>query len=153
MERSAQLLDADQVARRVTECAVAHPVGLFGRFLDDIGTAGLDPFEDTVEVLGGQKDPAVSGWFGGLTVIQRILPRPTSVRTSNPRVPGERAGGVRVVVREEAGVNGDGHGFHANCGSAPVLLVVGHFQKGRQTDRLPNSVVGFWSRGISWCRY
>ncbi len=34
---SAQLLDADQVARGIAEGAVANPVGLLGRLLDDLG--------------------------------------------------------------------------------------------------------------------
>src|SRR5258708_7480720 len=38
---SAQLLDAEEVARRVTEGAVADAVGLLGRLLDDLGVTGL----------------------------------------------------------------------------------------------------------------
>src|SRR3954464_7512339 len=56
---SPQLLDADQVARGIAEGAVAHPVGLLGRLLDDLGVAALQPLEGAVEVLGGQEDPAV----------------------------------------------------------------------------------------------
>src|SRR4051794_30637769 len=58
-DRSAQLLDTDQVARGVAEGAVAHPVRLLDRLLDDLGVAGLQPLEDAVEVVGGQQDPAV----------------------------------------------------------------------------------------------
>src|SRR5262245_17824282 len=42
---SGELLDADQVARRVAEGAVADPIRLVGRFLDDLGVAGLQPLE------------------------------------------------------------------------------------------------------------
>ena len=38
---SAQLVDADQVARGIAEGAVANPVRLLGRLLDDFGAAGL----------------------------------------------------------------------------------------------------------------
>ncbi len=37
-------------------------------------------------VAGGAKRMDVPGWPAGPTVIQRILPDPTSVRTSKPRV-------------------------------------------------------------------
>src|SRR5215207_1371705 len=41
---SAQFLDADQVARGITEGAVANSVRLVGRLLDDLGSvAGLQP--------------------------------------------------------------------------------------------------------------
>src|SRR5260370_17893645 len=60
---SAQLLDADQVARGIAEGAVANPVRLLGRLLDDLGAAGLHLLEGAVEVGGGQQDPAV-GAFG-----------------------------------------------------------------------------------------
>src|SRR5207237_8668800 len=53
---SAELLDADQVARGIAEGAVAKPVRLLGRLLDDVGAAGLQPLEGAVEVLGGQED-------------------------------------------------------------------------------------------------
>src|SRR4051812_28019836 len=56
---SAQLLDADQVPGRVADGAVADPVRLLGRLLDDLGVAGLEVPEGAVEVLGGQEDPAV----------------------------------------------------------------------------------------------
>src|SRR5580704_11157237 len=58
---SAEFLDADQVARRIAEGAVANAVRLLGRLLDDLGgVAGLYPPEGTVEVFRGQKDPAVA---------------------------------------------------------------------------------------------
>src|ERR1700748_753533 len=57
---SAQLVDADQVARRVAEGAVANAVRLVGRLLDDLGDiAALQPREDVVEVAGGQGDDGV----------------------------------------------------------------------------------------------
>src|SRR4051795_9470102 len=54
-----QLLDADEVARRVAEGAVADPVGLVGRFLDDLGVARLQPVERVVEVGRGEVDAGV----------------------------------------------------------------------------------------------
>src|ERR1700751_5047896 len=51
--RSAQLLDADQVARGIAEGTVANPVRRLGRLLDALGVAGLQPLEEAVEVLGG----------------------------------------------------------------------------------------------------
>src|SRR5262249_58681102 len=56
---SALFVDADQVAGGVAEGAVANPVGLVDRFLDDLGAAGGQLFEGGVEVAGGQHDPAV----------------------------------------------------------------------------------------------
>src|SRR6266545_913671 len=56
---SAQLLDADQVARGIAEGAVADPVRLLGRLLDDLGVAGLQPLEGADEVGGGQVDAGV----------------------------------------------------------------------------------------------
>src|SRR3954452_25616805 len=56
VRRSGQLLDAEQVAGRIAERAVADPVGLVGRLLDDLGVAGLQPLERAIEVLGGQVD-------------------------------------------------------------------------------------------------
>src|ERR1700704_3094979 len=47
---SAQLVDADLVARGVAERAVANPVRLLGRLLDYVGATGLQPLENTVEV-------------------------------------------------------------------------------------------------------
>src|SRR6516225_9524711 len=58
--RLALLLDADQVARGITEGTVANPVRLLGRLLDDLGVAGLQPLEEAVEVLGGQEDAGVA---------------------------------------------------------------------------------------------
>src|SRR4029453_17638992 len=49
---SAQLLDAEQVARGIADGAVANPVGLLGRLLDDLGVARLQPLEGAVEVGG-----------------------------------------------------------------------------------------------------
>src|SRR5580692_304308 len=57
---SAKFLNADQVARRIAEGAVANAIRLLRRLLDDLGgVAGLHLPERAVEVLGGQKDPAV----------------------------------------------------------------------------------------------
>src|SRR5690242_6191065 len=56
---SAQLLDADQVARGVAEGAVAHAVRLVDRLLDDLGPTGLHLLEGVVEIRGGQQDPPV----------------------------------------------------------------------------------------------
>ncbi len=53
------LLDADQVARRVADGAVANAVRLVGRLLDDLDVAGLEPLEGAVDVLGGQVDHGV----------------------------------------------------------------------------------------------
>src|SRR3954465_8929245 len=54
-----QLLDADEVARGIAEGAVADPVRLVGRLLDDLGATGLHLLEDAVHVLGGQDDRRV----------------------------------------------------------------------------------------------
>src|SRR3954453_288291 len=56
---SAQFLDADQVARRIAEGAVANPVRLVGGLLADLGVAGLQALEGAVEVAGGQVDAGV----------------------------------------------------------------------------------------------
>src|SRR3954449_10004669 len=52
---SAQLLDADHVARGVEEGTVPNPVRLLDRLLDHLG-AGLEPLEDGVEVGGGEQE-------------------------------------------------------------------------------------------------
>src|SRR6266511_705927 len=109
---SALLLDADQVPRGIAEGAVADPVRLVDRLLDDLGVAGLQLLERGVEVLGGQVDAGVGalghhlgdrgalvfgkagaggrrvqddgrvGLVGGPTVIQCSPPYSTSRRTS-----------------------------------------------------------------------
>src|SRR5215470_16806448 len=53
------LLDADQVARRIAERAVADPVRLVGRLLDNLGVARLQAFESAVEIFGGEVDAGV----------------------------------------------------------------------------------------------
>ena len=58
-EGSADLADADQVARGIAEGAVADAVRLVDRLLDDLGVAGLQPFEGPVDVIGGQVDAGV----------------------------------------------------------------------------------------------
>src|SRR5512132_3530483 len=50
---SAQLVDADQVARGIAEGAVADPVRLIRRFIDDLVVGGLHPLEGAVEVGRG----------------------------------------------------------------------------------------------------
>src|SRR3954452_6573118 len=54
--RSAQLLDADEVARGVAEGAVADAVRLVGRLLDHVGVAARQPLEGAVDVAGGEVD-------------------------------------------------------------------------------------------------
>ena len=90
-------------------------VGALGHHLGDgaalvVGDAGV----------GGRRCRTmdVPGWPAGPTVIQRILPVSDVVadlEAEGVAVEGQR--GVRVVVREEARVNGDVHGGHARCGS------------------------------------
>src|SRR5690625_2647745 len=60
---SAQFLDAEQVACWVADGAVADPVRLIGRLLDDLPVGGLQPLEGRFEVRRGQVDAAV-GPFG-----------------------------------------------------------------------------------------
>ena len=67
---------------------------------------------------GGCSTMDVPGWSAGPTVIQRIGPVAdvdADLEAERVAVEGER--GVRVVVREEARVNGDVHGGHVRCGS------------------------------------
>ena len=128
--------------------AVANPVRLVGRLLDDLGVAGLEPLERAVEVGGGQDDAGVgalghhlgdgaalvvgdagvggrrvqddgrAGLVGGADrdpahpVVPDVV---ADLEAERVAVEGQR--GVRVVVREEARVNGDVHGGHARCGS------------------------------------
>src|SRR5271165_786189 len=79
----AQLLDADQVARGIAEGAVANPVGLLGRLLDDLGSAGLHLLEGAVEVGGGQQDPAVGA-------LGHHLGDGAALVVGDPRVDGRR---------------------------------------------------------------
>src|SRR5499427_9363498 len=146
---SAHLADADQVARWVPERAVANPVRLVDRLLDDLGAAGLEPLEGAVEVGGGQGDVGVAalghhledgaalavgdaaagrgrrlqddgraGLVGGADrdpahpVVSDVV-----ADLEAERVAIEGQGGVRVLVREEARMNGDVHDHHASCGS------------------------------------
>src|SRR6516162_10481569 len=149
--RSALLLNADQVAGGITEGAVANPVRLLGRLLDDLGVTGLKPVEDGVEVGGGQEDAGVAalghhlGDRAALVVgdaatgsARRLqdygragLAEGTDRDPAHPAVTDVVAdleaegvavkgqGGVRVVVREEARMNGDVHGGQANCARSP----------------------------------
>jgi hypothetical protein len=109
-------LNADQVARRIAEGAVANPV----RLLDGSWTTSAllactrskVPSRSLVArriqpkvplaiisamvrrsssvkpgpTAGGARRMDVLGWPAGPTVIQRIVPCPTSVRTSKPRM-------------------------------------------------------------------
>src|SRR5262245_40560091 len=52
----AKLLDAEQVAGRVAEGAVADAVGLVGRLLHDLGVTRLEAFERAVQVIRGEVD-------------------------------------------------------------------------------------------------
>src|ERR1700744_6167305 len=54
------LVDADVVAGGVAERAVADPVGLVGRFLNDVGATRRHPLERGVEIAGGQDQPGVA---------------------------------------------------------------------------------------------
>src|SRR5688500_11349283 len=56
---SGQFLDPNQIARGVAEGAVADPVRLVDRLLDDLRVAGLQQLEGAVEVGGGQVDAGV----------------------------------------------------------------------------------------------
>ena len=56
---SGPLLDADQDARGIADGAVANPPRLLGRLRDDLGSGGLQPFEEAVEVGGRQDDGRV----------------------------------------------------------------------------------------------
>src|SRR3954471_15614979 len=129
---SGQLLDADHVARGVEEGTVPNAVRLLDRLLDHLG-AGLEPFEDGVEVGGGEQEVGV--------VVRRVqhdrglgLPdgadrdpaRPVAADVGADLeaqcVPVEGQGRLRVVVREEARPNRDVHGRHASHGPRPALL-------------------------------
>src|SRR5215204_5613507 len=145
---SAQLLDADQVARGIAEGAVANPVRLLDRLLDDLGVAGLHSLEGAVEVLGGQEDAGVGALghhlgdgaalvvgdagVGGRRMQDDGRAGLVSGSDRDPAHPAvsdvvadlesegvaiEGQGGVRVVMREEARVNGDVHGTYYRCGS------------------------------------
>src|SRR6188472_3949927 len=56
---SAQLVDADHVAGRITEGTVANTPGLVDRLLNNLGAAGLQPVERLVQIVGGQRDRGV----------------------------------------------------------------------------------------------
>src|SRR6266540_485517 len=142
---SALLLDADQVARGIAEGAVANPIRLLDRLLDDLGVAGLQPREGAVEVLCGQEDPAVGALGHHLGDGAALVVGDAGVGGRRPQEDGraglvggadrdpaqlavadvvadleaegvapEGQGSVRVVVREEGGVNGEVHGGHAS---------------------------------------
>src|SRR6185312_10412362 len=144
---SAPLLHAQQVAGGIAHGAVTHAVGLHGRFLHDLGAAGLDLFERSIEVLGRQQHDRVGalghhlgdgalllvgdagagvrreqhdggsgllGWTDGdpaQAVVAHVV-----AHLEAEGVAVERQRGVRVGVREEAGVDADVHGGTARCG-------------------------------------
>src|SRR4051794_8963618 len=145
---SAQLLDADQVARRIADGAVADPVRLLHRLLDDLHVAALQLLEGAVEVLGGEQDPAIGALghhlgdgaaliLGDARVDARRrqedgragLVRRADRDPAHPAltdvaadleaegVAVEGHGGVRVVVREDGGVDGEVHGGQARDGA------------------------------------
>ncbi len=142
---SAELLDADQVARGIAEGAVATRTAL-GRLLDDLGVAGLHLLEGAVEVGGGQQDPAVgalghhlgdgaalvlgdpgvggrrrqedgrAGLAGGADRDPAHLAlSDVAADLEAEDVAVEGQGSVRVVMREEARVNGDVHDDQASA--------------------------------------
>ena len=76
---------------------VVGDAGVGGRRVQDDGRAGL--------VGGADRDPAHP-------VVSDVV---ADLEAEGVAVEGQ--GGVRVVVREEARVNGDVHGGHARCGS------------------------------------
>ena len=51
--------EADQVASWIAEGAIAHPVRLIHRLLDDFGITGLEPLECAVNIGGGQVDAGI----------------------------------------------------------------------------------------------
>ncbi len=146
--RLSALLNADQVACGIADGAVANPPWLLGRFLDDVGVAGLQPLEDAVEIFGGQyehgvralghhlddgaalvvgdagvggrrvQDDGRAGLVGGADrdpahlAVSDVV---TDLEVEGVAIEGQ--GCVRVLVREEARVNGDVHGGQASCGS------------------------------------
>ena len=81
---------------------VVGDAGVGGRRVQDDGRAGL--------VGGADRDPAHPA----------VADVVADLEAEGVAVEGQ--GGVRVVVREEARVNGDVHGGHARCGSGPALL-------------------------------
>src|SRR3954451_13742923 len=113
---SAQLLDADQVARRIAEGGVANPVELVDRLLDDLGAARLYPLEGAVEVGGGQVD-------AGERALGHHLGDRLALVVGDPG-----GGGRRVEDDRRAGLAGraDGEPVHA-----AVLDVVANLEAER----------------------
>ena len=95
------------------ERSLGHHLGDDAAFV--VGDAGA----------GGRRvqDDRRAGLVRGPTVIQCIPPYldvVADLETEGIPVEGKR--GVRVIVREEARVDGDVHDGHANCGSGQALL-------------------------------
>src|SRR5580700_3831114 len=59
-DRSALLEDADEVAGGIADGAVADPVRLLDRLLDDLGLTGLQLGERVIQIAGGEDDDRVS---------------------------------------------------------------------------------------------
>src|SRR5215469_18596616 len=145
---SAQLVDANHVARGVAEGTIANAVWLLGRLLNDLGAAGPQLLEGAVEVLGGQRDDCVGALGHHLDDGAALVVGDTGVgarrvqddgharlvggadrEPAHPAVSNvvadlkaegvaiEGQGGVRIVLREEARLNGDVHIGHARRGS------------------------------------
>src|ERR1700693_3572628 len=93
-EGSAELGDADLVARGIAEGAVPKAVWLLDWLLDDLGTAGLQPLEGTVEVGGGQNDP-------GVAALRHHLDDRAALIVGDPG-----GGGRRIQVDRRAGLVG-----------------------------------------------
>src|SRR5262249_28634458 len=148
-----QLLDADQIARGIAERAVADPVRLVGRLLDDFCVAGLQAVEGALEILGGEVDARVGplrhhlgdraallvgdarggarrvqddrraglvGRADGDPVHPGVLDVVANLEPEGVAVEGH--GGLRVLVWEEACVNGDVHRRKASAPRRPALL-------------------------------
>src|SRR5690606_4802552 len=56
---SGSFLDAEHVARGVSEGTIPHAVGLIRRFLDHLGALGLQALEGAVDVRRGQDEAGV----------------------------------------------------------------------------------------------
>src|SRR5262249_29828141 len=118
-------------AGRIPAIGARNPVGLLHWLLDDLGAAGLHSLEGVVEVPRGQEDPAVrafghhrmmrrsssvtpgsttggarrievSGWPGGPTVIQRILPCALRRSAATARLTSCRAAFAATTMRRRS---------------------------------------------------
>ena len=68
--RPGGLVDAHQIAGRVTHGTVSCAPRLFGRLLHDLGARGAHPLEGGIEVVGAEVD-AVQGALGEQRVQER----------------------------------------------------------------------------------